>query len=107
MKQFKFKAVVSLGDSGQQPPGGQYPSGTHSLMVRVPCRHVPALHRYFPAVISRDDEQPLKPGDGGIIVTIAVADDEALEFFGPGQPIALWNGSEVGHGIVSRRVFFA
>jgi hypothetical protein len=107
LKQFRFKAVVSLDRSGQQPPGGQYPSGTHSLMVRAPCRDQPGLRKYFPAVIFRDDEQPLSPGDTGVIVTIRIADDDAPNFFCPGQPIALWNGGDVGHGTVSRRVFLS
>jgi hypothetical protein len=38
-------------------------------------------------------------------VTITVRDDEADAFFDAGLRFALWSGSDVGHGIVSRRVF--
>ena len=34
------------------------------------------------------------------------ADDEASAFLGPGQRVTLWNGHEIGHGVISRRVFF-
>ncbi|MGE5289840.1 MAG: hypothetical protein ACM3ML_22165 [Micromonosporaceae bacterium] len=100
-----FKAVISLDAEGQREPGGVYRVGTHSLMVRAPCHHLHGVRRYFSAVVSRDDEQPLRPGDSCVVVTIAVADDEAPEFFAPGKPIALWNGGDVGHGTISRPGF--
>lgn len=44
--------------------------------------------------------------EAGVVVTIEVADDEASAFLGPGQRVTLWNGREIGHGLISRRVFF-
>lgn len=107
LKQFKFKAIVSLDACGEQQPGEQYAAGTHSLMVRAPYRHIRGVRRYFPAIIARDDGRSLKPGDSDVVVTVAVADDEACDYFCPGQPITLWNGSDVGHGTISRRAFFS
>jgi hypothetical protein len=106
VKQFKFKALISLDAAKGDVHARQYPSGTHCLMVR--CTHLsqPAHRRYFPVVIYRDDEQPLRPGDRGTVVTIEVADDDADAFLGPGQHVTLWDGSDVGHGVISRRVFF-
>jgi hypothetical protein len=48
------------------------------------------------------------PGTGGagVVVTIEVADDAATAFLGPGQHVTLWNGGDIGHGVISRRVFF-
>ena len=56
--------------------------------------------------IYRTDDRALNPGDNGVIVTIEIPDDEACDFLGPGQPITLWHGSDIDHGIISRRVFF-
>ena len=44
------------------------------------------------------------PGDRAE-VTITMIDDEVAEFFGAGQRFSLWNGTDVGHGTISRRVF--
>jgi hypothetical protein len=33
------------------------------------------------------------------------ATDEATEFFGAGQRFSLWNGADIGHGTISRRVY--
>ncbi len=106
MRLFKFRALITLAAAGQNGLTRQYPSGTHSLMVRCSRLDKPALRRYFPTVIYRDDEQPLKPGDSGFVATIEVPDDEACAYLGPGQHVTLWNGSDIGHGVISRRVFF-
>jgi len=102
----KFRALINL--DGRDPDGapGSYPSGTHSLMVRCARLGQPAVQRYFPAAIYRTDDRALNPGDKGVIVTIEIPDDEACDFLGPGQPVTLWHGSDIGHGIISRRVFF-
>ena len=105
-RQFKFKAVISL-DPAARLPATQYPAETHSVMVHASRLDLPGSDRYFPAVIARDDEEPLSPGDSRVAVTISVPDDEAAEFFSPGQPFALWSGTDVGHGTVLLHVFFS
>lgn len=105
-RQFRFKAVISL-DPAARLPAAQDTAETHSVMVHASRPDLPGSDRYFPAVIARDDEHPLSPGDSRVIVTISVPDDEAAEFFSPGRPFALWTGTDVGHGTVSRHVFFS
>jgi hypothetical protein len=106
MKQYKFTAVVTL-DPAREGPTRQYPSVTHSIMVRCGSLRRPAVRRYFPALIWRADGEPLRPGDSSVIVTIAIADDEACEYFDSGQQVTLWNGRVCGHGTIARRVFFS
>jgi hypothetical protein len=103
---YKYRALITLDATGPGENARQYPLGTHKLMVRCSDLAQPATLRYFPAAIYRADERPLSPGDADVIVTIEVADDEAGEFLGPGQRIALWNGHDIGRGVISRRVFF-
>lgn len=106
MRLFKFRALLTLAPADPADPAGQArqsPSGTHSLMVRSGR---PGQRRCFPAAIYRLDERPLKPGDSGVLATIEIADDDAGTILGPGQRITLWNGADVGHGVISRRVFF-
>ena len=106
MKRYRFRALVSLDPPGKDHPPRVYPCGTHSLMVRSCRLGDPALCRYFPATIYRADECPLRPGDRDVLVTIEVTDDAACDFLGPGQEVSLWNGTDVGRGVVSRRAFF-
>lgn len=102
---FRFLAFLSLEDPAQGEPGRMYPSGSHDLMVRCSRLDEPAVRKYFPASIYRDDEQPLHQGDVGVLAAVEVIDDQACSFLGPGQHITLWNGHECGRGVISRRVF--
>jgi hypothetical protein len=103
---YKFRALITLDSAGTDRGARQYPSGTHSVMVRCGRRDEPAIQKIFPAAIYRADGEPLAPGDSGVVVTIEIADDEACAFLGPGQHVTLWNGSDIGHGVITRRVFF-
>jgi hypothetical protein len=60
--------------------------------------------KYFEAVIERDDAPSLHHADREI-VTIAVTDSHAGEFFAPGRHFTLWNGHDIGTGVVSRQVY--
>lgn len=106
MRQYKYRAVVSLDGAAGNAPAKEYPSGTHAVMIRCSNSATPAQRRCFPAAIYRPDDRPLAPGEAGVVVTIEVADDRASAFLGPGRQVTLWNGHDIGHGVISRRVFF-
>jgi hypothetical protein len=107
VRQFRFRALVTIeswapGRHGRDS-GGLDSSATHALMIRASRSGQPSYSKYFPATISRDDGQPLEPGERHV-VTITIADDEAGLFLAPGSPFTIW-GVGYGRGIVSRRVF--
>ena len=101
---FKFAAVVTLDAAGRSR--GQYLSGVPGLVVRAPSCQLPARRQYFPAVVYTDDDRPLRPGDKGVHVAMSVPDDDAGGFFQSGQHFTLWDGADIGHGTVARRLFF-
>jgi hypothetical protein len=103
MKRFRYRALVELDQPRQGRGGRPYPSGTRALMVHAQHIGQPPGHKYFPATIAQDDEQPLQPGQHAV-VTITVTDDDAPSYLAPGQPFTIW-GDSTGHGIISRRVF--
>jgi hypothetical protein len=81
-----------------------YPNHTHELQVCAHSVRPPGRTRWFPAELSWDDDQPLHPGQRAV-VTITVPDEEAMAFLDAGQRFSLWCGSNVGAGVISRRVF--
>jgi hypothetical protein len=107
MRRFRFRALVMIESLAPGRPrrdsGGLESSATHALMVHASRSGQPSSGKYFPATISRDDGQPLEPGERQV-VTITIADDEADLFLAPGRPFRIWGGGS-GRGIVSRRVF--
>lgn len=106
MRTFRFRAVVTLGNSVPDVPASHYPTGRHMVMVHACRPDQPGSERGFPAALCRDDEAPLRPSEHAV-VTVTVAGDEADNYFGPGQRFTLWAGADIGHGVISRRVFFS
>jgi hypothetical protein len=104
MGQYMFRALVTLDAAAREVPAGGYPSGTHHVMVHARRPGRPGGERYFEAVITRDDGQPLRRGEEAV-ATIAVPDEDAEAFLAEGERFTLWHGSDIGHGVVSRRVF--
>lgn len=103
-RRFKFAAVLTLDATGRSRR--QYLSGVPGLMIRAPSCERPTRQQYFPAVLYTDDDRPLRPGDKGVPVTIAVPDDDAAGYFQCGQHFTLWDGADIGHGTVAQRLFF-
>jgi len=65
---------------------------------RIRCVLQPHDRSYFPAVISRDQHQPARPGEYAMI-SVLLADSEAAAFFAPGQRFAIWADAIVGHSV--------
>jgi hypothetical protein len=104
MTTFRFRALITLGPAAHDSHGHEYRSGTHALMVRASSLTRPARWKYFQAVIERDDGPSLHHDDHEV-VTITLTGDGNAEFFAPGQHFTLWNGHDIGTGVVSRQVF--
>lgn len=88
----------------------RYPGGPSALVMPGFCLLQPRCGEYFPAVISRGDEQALH-SQGQAVVTIALTRDEAKTRFVPGQNFTIWAdgvvgqaisaAGAVGHGVIS------
>jgi hypothetical protein len=96
------RAGLDRAPTGQA--GRRHLSRTHALMVRPVFLGDPGRLMLFPAEISWDDEAPLGPGDRAV-VTITFAGELAASFFTAGRRFCVWQGSDIGHGTISREVF--
>lgn len=103
MKPFMFRALITLGPAAHDSQGRDYPSGTRAVMVRASSLARPMRWTCFEALIERDE--PYLQHNDREVVTITVTDDKAEAFFAPGQRFTLWNGHDIGTGVVSRQVF--
>jgi hypothetical protein len=100
---FKFRALVDIDLADTSAPVRAYHSGTRALTVHARRIGEPACDKYFPAMLTWDDQRDLLPGDHAV-VTITVVDEEAPAYLDAGQPFTLWGGGS-GHGVISRQVF--
>jgi len=102
MQRFRYRALVEFDQPALAGPGRRYSGGSRVLMVHARRLGEPSGHKYFPATIVWDDQQPSPPGEH-VVVTITVTDGDAPSYFAPGQPFTIW-GDAPGRGIISRRL---
>lgn len=112
MRQYRFGAAVTLATVAWDLSTWSCPGGTQTTMPRS-CLIQCGRRRYFPAVISRNEQWPL-PSGAPATVTIALASDEVEAFFAPGQKFTIWADGVadrtiwaeglVGHGVVFNRL---
>jgi len=103
MKRFRYQALVTLYPPQQGGLPASLPAETRCLVVRAEDQQT---HRskLFSSVLMTADDQPLRPGDARRVVTLQVNGDDARQFMRPGGEFALWFGTDVGHGTVSRQL---
>ena len=101
---FRFRAVITL-DPAAEPAAGEYSSGTRALLIRDIRVGDPSTGQFFQAMMTWDEENPLRPGDHAV-VTLTIADSDARACLAAGQHFTLW-GACPGRGVVTRQVYTA
>jgi hypothetical protein len=101
MRSLKFRALVTTNPPNDEDSADHLPC---SLVVRG-HQHEPERVKGFNAMVFTDDDEPLRPGDTLHTVTMTVTDEDAARFLRPGERFELWTRHQVGHGVISRRVF--
>lgn len=104
MKRYKFQALVTL---VSRPDRGlaTMVAGTRRPMVLRGQNHDTGGSRFFSARVSRSYDSPTWPGDDHMIVNVVVVGDDLRDYFDIGATFALWQGDELGSGVVTRRLF--
>ena len=69
----------------------------------MPPRNPP--QELFSALVTAADGSPLRPGPADTTATILVLGGDVGDYLAPGEQFALLSGREVGHGMVTRRLF--
>jgi hypothetical protein len=104
MRRYKFQALVHLAPAEAGAASAELPPGmTRYLVVRGQHREN-HTSKIFSAMVSRDGDvvpQPAAPST----VTMVVVGDDVPQYLEPGDHFALWAGSDIGEGVVSRRLF--
>ena len=103
MKRYKYQTLVKLAPDhdGGVPPA--LPGPTCRMVVRARHRETRAT-KMFSALVSTGSES-LVPGDGTLTLTVIVLGDDAGDYLAPGERFVLWRGSDLGSGVVTRRIF--
>lgn len=60
----------------------------------------------FAALVAcEEDDVPFRPGSRSRLATLRLAGDDVADYIGIGDHFGLWLGSNVGEGVVTRRLF--
>jgi hypothetical protein len=59
----------------------------------------------FTALVSCEDEAPFRAHGHQMLVTLRLAGDDITDYLHSGGYFDLWLGGDVGHGVVTRRLF--
>jgi hypothetical protein len=101
MKRYKFQALVRLLPDGDG--GVALSSGSHRMVLRAENAET---HRsqVFSALVDAEDSDPYQPGTPEIVVTLRVIGDDVTDYLDIGSHFSLWQGSDIGQGVVTRRL---
>lgn len=102
MKRYKYQALVSL---APRAVGGleALSCGSACRMVIRGCHHETGASRFFNALVTTSADTV--PGDSHTVLVVTVVGDDAGDYLGAGMDFALWRGHDIGHGVVTRRLF--
>lgn len=104
MKRYKYQALVTLHEAGNGDPSTRLGSAPRRMVVRG-RNHESARSQMFTALVSCDDDRPFRPGSRRRLATLRLAGDNVTDYIDVGDHFELWLGSNVGEGIVTRRLF--
>jgi hypothetical protein len=101
MQRLKFQALVTPDQGGDAR--AKLSSGSHRMVLRVENSET---HRtqVFSALVDSADEGSFGPGKPQVMVTLRVVGDDVSDYLDIGSHFSLWNGGDIGQGVVTRRL---
>jgi hypothetical protein len=105
VKRYKFQALVTPYSDEDGAARAKLSSGSHRMVLRA--RNSETQHnQVFSALVDGEDDVPFGPGKPQIMVTMQVVGDDVPEYLDIGSHFNLWLGSDIGEGVVTRRLHF-
>jgi hypothetical protein len=102
MKRYKYQALVRLFAARESGCVPALPGPACRMVVRA-RHHETHAGKLFSALVAASSDR--MPGGGCVIVTVTVLGDDARDYLAAGAEFTLWRGGDIGHGVVTRRVF--
>jgi hypothetical protein len=104
MQRYKFQALVTPSPDTGGDLRVQFISGSHRMVLRAESSEA---HRtqVFSALVDGQDDGTFRPGNPEVMVTLRVIGEDVADHVGIGSHFSLWLGSDVGQGVVTRRLY--
>jgi 3-aminobutyryl-CoA ammonia-lyase len=104
MQRYKFQALVTPNADDDDDARAKLSSGSHRMVLRAVNSET---HRsqVFSALVDGEDDGPFRAGSPQIMVTLRVVGDDVSDYLEIGSHFSLWLGTDVGQGVVTRRLY--
>lgn len=104
MKRYKFQALLTLEPAADGQPAVLPPGQVRRMLVHGQDNETHAS-RFFTGLIANNGDGSDWLTDDHLIVSVALTGDDPGKYFGIGDHFALWLGSDIAAGVVTRRLF--
>jgi hypothetical protein len=103
MKRYRFQALVTPSPAQDGSDPGPLDAAAHRMVLR--CQnHETHRGQVFRVLVAADGDTLARRGSPQVMVTMNVLGDDVCECLEIGSRFSLWNGGDVGQGIVTRRL---
>jgi hypothetical protein len=104
MHQYKFEALMTPYPEGEGNPCANLGPAPRRMVLRGHDEES-RRNQLYTVLVSCDDDGPFQSGHAQFRVTLRLAGDDVPDYLGVGARFELWNGSDVGRGVITRRLF--
>ncbi len=99
----KFQAMVELDATAGGPAA--LPAGQARRIIVKGSHHQTHRSQFFSALISNNGDSLPGAGCGPSIMTVVLTGNHLPDYFAVGDQFSLWLGGDIGHGVLTRRLF--
>lgn len=100
MRRYKYRALVKM----EQDTTSPWQGGTTWRVIVQASHHQTHHGQFFSALVTTAEGTGPPPGDHSVEMTLAVLGDDVPDYLDAGDPVKLWRGHDIGHGIITRRL---
>ncbi len=104
MKRYKFQAMVTPAKDDNGEVRAKLTSGSHRMVLRAENAETKRSQVFSALVDAEAGEGPPRAGKPVIMVTLRVIGDDIDDYLDIGSHFSLWQGIDVGQGVVTRRL---
>lgn len=103
MKRYRFEALVTPSPAKGGSPPVTLNATAHRMVLRAK-HHETQRSQIFSVLVAGDGDEPFRRETHQFMVTLNVVGDDVCDYLEIGSRFSLWNGADVGQGVVTRRL---
>jgi len=103
MRHYKYRALVKLDLAATHGHHALAPGRTCRVMVRA-HHHRTHSGKFFSALAAMPATSASASSSQSVQLTLTVLGDDVPDYLDAGDALDLWQGADIGHGVITRRL---